>query len=76
MKRTASVLLIILFTLASSTIAFGETFTIKLSHQSPATDDAAEHLASLAMINYIDKHSDGRIEVKYFPGAQPFADLL
>jgi tripartite ATP-independent transporter DctP family solute receptor len=70
MKRTTSLLLILLFTLASSTIAFSKTFTIKLSSQAPATDEAAEHLACLAMINYLDKHSDGRIEVKYYPGAQ------
>lgn len=70
MKKTASILLILLLVLASGTIVFCKTFTIKLSHQSPATDEAAEHLASLAMINYLDKHSDGRIEVKYFPGAQ------
>jgi tripartite ATP-independent transporter DctP family solute receptor len=50
--------------------AVAQTFTIKLSHQSPATDEAAEHIASLAFIDYIAKHSNGKIAVKYFPGAQ------
>ena len=67
MKRAATVLLITFFIVAAGSVAFAKTFTIKLSHQSPATNEAAEHMASLAMIDYLNKHSDGRIEVKYFP---------
>lgn len=70
MKKLKGLVIILALVLVSAGAASAEPFIIKLSHQSPATEAAAEHLASLAMIDYINKHSDGRIEVKYFPGAQ------
>ena len=70
MKALKGLVIILALVLVVAGVASAKTYVIKLSHQSPATEAAAEHLASLAMINYINKHSDGRIEVKYFPGAQ------
>jgi len=70
MKRFTSIFIGLVLVLAFSGFVSASTYVIKLSHQSPATSDAAEHLASLAMINYINKHSGGQLEVKYFPGAQ------
>ena len=70
MKKCMSVFISLTLVLIFASFVSASTYVIKLSHQSPATSDAAEHLASLAMISYIDKHSGGQIEVKYFPGAQ------
>jgi len=70
MRKLTSIIICLILILVLANATSAKTYTLKLSHQSPGTAEAAEHLASLAMINYIDKHSDGRIEVKYFPGAQ------
>ena len=70
MKKAFVLLTIFCLLLFVGSAAQAKTYVIKLSHQSPATEAAAEHLASLAMINYINKHAGGMIEVKYYPGAQ------
>lgn len=55
---------------AAHTAQAADTWTMKISHAGPVTDDSDDHHGSLKIKEYIDKHSNGRIKVEIYPANQ------
>ncbi len=53
-----------------ATLANAAEWTMKISHAGPVTDDSDDHHGSLMIKEYVEKHSNGRIQVEIYPANQ------
>ncbi len=70
LSKVSSIVLGAAATLMFAMPAYAETWTMKISHAGPITDDSDDHHGSVKIKEYIDKHSGGRINVEIYPANQ------
>ncbi len=47
-----------------------QTWTMKISHAGPVTDNSDDHYGALKIQEYLMKHSGGRVKVEIYPASQ------
>lgn len=69
--RFVVVLLTLLVLAGLTTTAYGaDKIVLRLGAQCPATAESPEHNSLLTFKRFVEAESGGRVEVKYYPGAQ------